>query len=783
LEIKFKTEGELKTIPYIKGGKLIKLVGKNGVGKSMAAIFLEIVCGNYKFKNEAQFNQIKSRFKKSVIKIITQTDEIEITIAPGTWIYNKTEFKLENSSIGFFRINGNRVDFQQFKNFLFVKIIRGNENLETQIDLITDTFIEILDKYSLKNREFISKIKDYQNSFSKSVNIDLIKKYDDWQEKYVKSITQLEKWENRYRDLSNNFKEIENKIKIIEKIKIWEENDPNFIKQKINEINIEIEKFNKKYEENVLNLNKLEERLRDLEEHERQQVQEYVQKKQKIITEKNNFIEKINEKFPNNVKAIIKAKNLELVENLQENINKNLEDIINNFESELESKETRYLINLHNKLEEIRNIIEECIADGLGDQYIIDEVYNDIELKISIEEFKRFLDNTILLLEHNPEHAYIKEKMEELKKEIEEKQIFLKFIKEWKKLIDKEEKLRDIKKNITDNTLDQFLEPELIKQYIDKQDLLYNENSQIKLKLQELTLNLNNLQNRLELTKNLESKNVLYNQLENYYEKIPSNLETELENLITESNDIHEEMKALELNITEENKKKSQIQEKIQKIKSEILKIAKQNNFNTLNEWKEYVVSHLDKINKLLNEYLIPFSDYLANVKKSFYAIKEYNNVSKSTYIDLISEVYNQFFLNTYNKASYFEHVFKDYDSIMNFDIIKKTINFIKKDKSIDSRSLNDFSSGEKAYAFIRAMISMINSEAIYKILFIDEANALLDYIRANDLEELQIKMIEGGKLDKIINIFPIQEIPNKLNENYEKEYNEFGYYQEVLKE
>ena len=76
----------------------------------------------------------------------------------------------------------------------------------------------------------------------------------------------------------------------------------------------------------------------------------------------------------------------------------------------------------------------------------------------------------------------------------------------------------------------------------------------------------------------------------------------------------------------------------------------------------------------------------------------------------------------------------------------------------------------------------MIRLNAKYKILFIDEANALLDYIRAGDLENLQLKMIKNGELDKIINMFPIHETPDQLSEEFRNELNKYGYYQEIVK-
>lgn len=781
MEIDFTTKGELITIPYIKNGKLIKLIGKNGVGKSMAAIFLELSCGNHHFKNEEQYKEIKTRLKECNINLNSNTDKIEVTITPGTWIYNKDEFKLEENSIGFFKLNNKRIDINQLRDLLSIKVIRGNENLETQIELITDIFMEIIDKYLIKNADYIEKLKVYQKAFSKSVNLNLIYKYREKQEGFAELAKIKIENQTKYDEVLEKLEIAKKKIELSEKIIMWNENDPITIKKEIEGVEFDIQNYETKYDENVAELQKTEEKLKDIEKTKKKQIQEYIEKKNKLVKSKNSLIKRIRQNFSEEAKEIMNAKSLNLIEEIENKKKEHLEIIQKYYDEEFGSK-AKFIITLIDKIKIIQGILDECIADGLEDQIIIDDFYNDVLLKVSVKQLKILIDNTILSLESKPEHISLKEKLEELNKDVKRKSTLLNFMSDWKKIIKKDIDLNKAKTNITDNTLDQFIEPEKIKQYFDEQDSLINDNSQIKMKLNDFILRLEKLNERYHLTENLKPKEEIFNSLNKYYKTLPVNFEEERDKLLGIKTKLEKSRDGIEYNLGNLKSRIKMLEGEITDIKSEIIKIAKKFDYSKLNNWENFVLNHSKKVQILINNLLIPFSDYIFIAKNAFYDIKERKSIRKNKYIELISEIYNQFFLDTYNKPSFFNYVFKDYESIKDFDIINNKINFIKKDKTIDSRSLSDFSSGEKAYAFIRAMISLINKNAKYKILFIDEANALLDYIRAGDLENLQLEMIKNGELDKIINIFPIHETPDQLSEEFRIEFNKYGYYQEIVK-
>lgn len=779
MKIKFSTKGELTTIPEIKPAKLMKVIGINGIGKSMAAVFLEIASGNYRFKNENQFIEIKNRFQECIIKIETNKDFLEIFLTPGTWVFNKNDFKLEEDSIGFFKQNGKTIVFDKFKEILSVKIVRGDENFETQLKLVSNIFIDILDKYLNDISTKISKIKEYQNNFDTKTNFKLLTKYKEIQNNYSELNNGITKAKDEFQKISSEIDILKTKINIIGSIIIWNENDPEVMQQKISSDKSQIEIYEKKFEDITIELNEIEKLIENIEKKKRVQIKKYIEEKNKQDKKKGLLIKKISKNFPNDVKDIIKAKNIEATENLIENKKDTLKNVKENYDLSI-TGEIKIKNTLLEKFKLIKNILNESISEGLGDRTIIEDYYEEIFLEIKIEELNNFIKNRILILEKSPEHITQIEKLEELSKDFNSIKLLLENIKEWKKIINKDNELQKWKTNLTSNNLDQFLEPEIIKNSLDKQDKLLNDKQQINMKLTGLKTELNEFSKRLELAKKLKTRDLLKSELQQFYSIIPDNLNDEKDKIEEELNLKITKKNGLEYNLDNLNNKKESLEKQINQIKEKMMKIASEFKYQTFLNWTNYLENHSKKIIKLINEIFIPFYDFIKRLRDLFFDIERDKPIKNIEYLPLISEIYNRFFLETYNNPSFFKYVFTGYKEIKDFDIIEKKIVFIKENNSEDHRSLIDFSSGEKAYAFIRAMINLFREKSKYKILFIDEANALMDYLRSGDLLDFQIELINEGHFDKIINILPIKNPPNK-DSKYYQEYSKTGYYQEII--
>ena len=781
MELKINTKGDLKTIPNIKSGKLIKLIGKNGVGKSLAAAFLEIICGKYQFENKNKFLKIKNSFSESKIIIDTNKDLFEILITPGTWKFDAKSFKIKENTIGFYKLNGKEISFKDFINHFSVKVIRGDENFETQLKLVSDMFIEYLERIISQIEYQKSEIKNYNSNFVEKIRFDLIEEYEHYQENYANIEEEKDSINEKYQKILDEIEHKESKKEIIGKVLLWRENNPTDLNVKINAKESEIEEYENDLEEITIDLNKIEKRISEIEEEKREQINKYMEGKKKNERDKNILIDKISKRFPEEVNEITNCDNLELVKKLEEKKNETLNKIKKKQEEEY-SGEIKIKNSLLEKLSQVKRIFDDGLAEGLGSEIVIEGYDEQGQLiKLNMENLNELLNEKIIELKESPEHKARVKKLKSLEKEIKEKNKLLDFLNKWKKLIEKDKELEKWKKDISQDNLDQFVKPEIIKKSLDKQDRLLNEKQHIKMKISKFRNKRKRLKERLELTNGLESLKALEENLNKIYEKkLPEDLEKEKEKLKDRIENLNSKKSGLEFNLKRRIDKLKDLEAKIDKNKSQIMDKAKNFGYEKFSRWIKYCKQHYNKGKALINNILEPFLDYIEELRNLISRIRRNKRIKGATYLDLVSDVYNKFFLETYNNPSFFKYVFKGYKEIKKFDIEERDIIFIKENGAEDHRSLSEFSSGEKAYAFIRATINLFKENAKYKVLFVDEANALMDFMRSGDLLRYQGKLINNGKFDKIINILPIHEEPDESSEFYE-EYEEKGYYQKII--
>ncbi|KKN42878.1 hypothetical protein LCGC14_0708750, partial [marine sediment metagenome] len=170
-----------------------------------------------------------------------------------------------------------------------------------------------------------------------------------------------------------------------------------------------------------------------------------------------------------------------------------------------------------------------------------------------------------------------------------------------------------------------------------------------------------------------------------------------------------------------------------------------------------------------------------------------------------INNEFDDIFKNIYGRKEFFEYVFKDYSRIKKFDILNKTIVFETAAGLEETRDLEEFSSGEKTYAYCRSIISMNANVAKFNILILDESYALLDSDHSQNLYRFQEQMINEKNISKFINILPFKDnfkdlitmleknlkdaekgnselIKSQLDitKSFQKDVSKRGYYQEI---
>jgi len=768
MELSFQSSGLLKIIPKIKKGGIIKLSGRNGIGKSMAAIFLEIAAGNHRFDDEDTFLEIKKHCTDCKIDIKLDYETLSIKMTPGLWKFKKNEKKVVEKTIGRYLFNGKSIDFAEFKKILDVKVIRGNENLEEQINIISNFFIDVITDYYEKNKNINLRLKTYQANFYQIFDKNAIDEYKDSQHIYETTETEIIEREKQFQEINSTLKEKQEISTILQKIINWQENDPKKITEEIQRISSDLEE--KKADLDLINkkIRNFEQKISKLEEKVKNQIEEIRDSREKLNIKRINLIGQIKRNFGDLSDDIIQAKDLEIIEDILTS----QKNTLINHEQQLRKvvQDNKITFELIGKIESIQNIVNESIGEGFENEWIIDSFIQDDLVQINFGDFSEYLTERINVLKSNMGSNNVEEQIIEIRKSLELKKDLIKIIEEWKgNFIE----LRDLKKkfqNLRKNKLDQFIGIENVKDFIELEEKERKNKENLEIIITDLQIKKSKLEERKEFTKNLEPLEELKDLLKKYSLTSAVNYKEELDRCYEEIDGL----KANSLNIKQEldtlRTKRTKLETHIDVIRKKLTNIALESDFSNFKDYLDYFERHDDKLSKLINLFSQSV-DSLKSLRDTIDFIMRKKKIKNKSVLNIVNTVYNDFFLDTYNQPEFFELVFQGYRRIKSFNIQNKKIEFLTNSGSLAERSLKDFSSGEKSYAFIRAMMSMSMSDSKYRVIFIDEANAVLDYIRSGDLLKFQEQLIRNKQISKIINILPIHEDLKDLIEEKKKQY------------
>ena len=570
------------------------------------------------------------------------------------------------------------------------------------------------------------------------------------------------------------------KIDLVRNIIIWIDNNPDDLKTEIRELNLKLEKSKKRADEILVELKEIDDKIKNIEQEKRSFIREYLDTKDKYEKRKLNLYRKFSKNYAEEASEIRKAEDLEFIEKWESKKYVRLKEMQSQL-NELFYGSQELTGHVVKKMSRLITILDESVAEGIGDQLFIDSYFKNDLLQITFEEIRKLVTDNLGNLGKNPEYKSLEKKISLINEEVKKLNAILDFIQKWKILLEKDNDLKRKRVEITNNSLDQLVQPEMVRKLLDRQDKLLIEQSQIDMQLSNQFTKLEDLNNKLKKTENLSSKQNLEREFREKYGSAPKEWNKLFDSMNETLKKEVSKKNGLEYMLNKINDNLDIIQKEINKNKNVIMSIAKSNNVYDLMEWNRYVKNHIKRIDIVINRILEPFKDHIKNIIMICSIVERKPSIEENSYTEYVFELYNRIFLATYKNPTFFKYLFQEYNTIKQFDIFSREIFFIKLNGAEERRKLSEFSSGEKAYAFIRAMISFLDENAKYKILFIDEANALLDFIYLKELLDFQNDLIDKRKVSKIINILPIGEDPIEDSEFY-TEYNEYGYYQEILR-
>ncbi|MHA1386325.1 MAG: hypothetical protein ACTSR3_21435, partial [Candidatus Helarchaeota archaeon] len=475
MEINFNVQGYVKSVPWIKEGRIINLAGDNGVGKSTAAMLMEMANGKHHFEDKRRFNSLINAIDKASIDFLFGDTSIQVDFTPNLWKYDKLEKKIKENSLGKYFKNGARIDIEEFKNDLSIQVIRGNETLSKQIEYIGIYFKDYLFGEIEKLQNKLEYLNNYKKKFAKNVKLEEIENYNLRQKEFSRESEIYESITEKYENLKKNFDELNKAKELLENLKFITKNDPVILKKKRMTLEMQINQKEKDHERVINEIKTYQRKISELEKHLDKEVSGLLAKREQLEKKFFDYIKKIKQlidvesKFHKYTPREIEE-GLEKEEIAKKNISKELHRIQAQGETQ---------ITIHNLIIELNQTSKKALETGFLDDFI--PLEGDTAagyVKLSFEDIFRLSQEKLIQIRGTEDFLDISEKIKDLNRKFKNKEKNIKLLSGFKDLV-LEQKVIEKKIQTRGGSLDSYQEDENIDHWIK----LINKNTEAKREL------------------------------------------------------------------------------------------------------------------------------------------------------------------------------------------------------------------------------------------------------------------------------------------------------------
>ena len=777
IEIKFQARPGLSIVPKIADGQLVWIRGFNGVGKTLAATMLVIASGGHRFERIREFESLKEALKYVDITVrINEKTDFAVKLTPGRWRLLEETMMIDSATLGQFYQKGKEITAEEFQRNFRAKIVKGNETLSTQIQEMISRNIAIFREWEDKAHLSLESYGDFVKELFTRLQIDRLKILGEKESK-------IEELEKQIFDFKSQMKEHEDVVQSLLALK---------------EIDDKIE-FTKKYDMKSLqeNLQRTNNELENLGDHTRQLRekrdslrssirQEIVSRKQRYdyLLRQSESLEgrirnskmdlfnalrdleiaiKFTELMPERVEGAVNEKKGEF-RKAEDNLKKQKEDIF--IKRELHETTTHIKGIL---ISEQEKLFGEVIAEGF-----LEAISQKIEL--TVDELRELVENRESIVQEQLASANIDEINAKLK--------------QLNNLIKQSESVLKVNKKLIDQNNDVKLFRREIKKFEemggDKTEPISREIKKLEDKIEETQFKIfehrrarEGIRNRIDQIRVMPSLESLYEQREEVFgsltQKFPFGKSTKITSDFIKTQ--QQATKTLEYKLAEiidfQRRLKKDVGAILKAIDRAVMDAVKSDELNFLFESIEEEIPAARKL-EIVKDRLDAFINYtdrdiLGNIEDIHIALeqmlkfqreKEAIEEYKAPHIgEALEKIFNNEFLRIYSKKDFMTHVFRGFEEIVGFDLKNNEISLRDQEGDISNRLISAFSSGEKAFTFALAMTSLFSREvASYKVLFLDEFGALLDFVKEDVLlQELEKEVFRKGKINKVVILLPVK--------------------------
>jgi len=788
INLSYKANPGLRMIDEIADGKVVWIKGYNGIGKSLAAKMLEIISGSHVFDNQGEFKSLMQSLDEADITIKHDDGKkIIAKVQPKKWVFNESMRMIEHESVGNFYENDKIISAQQFRDRFEARIIHGNESLPTQIStLITHSLDQFRTLGSLSG-DLGDLSKNFRSGIMEELQLGAVAEYD-----RVKS--QLAENEKNIEKNKKEIENFENDIALISKLMDIQSNIQMHNDYGNVDLSAEIKSSEEKLKELESNYRKLQD---ERNEHS-------YRSRELILRERSNYDAIINsmrqtkgelERLNKDILDEISELEIELFpeEELSSKIRERLRKLREEEERlDQEKKHERLLDEVLTKQSQILNALTNVEPDlDISNEIIahgrihpvdseIDITVNDLENMIKIQE------NALL----------------ERKRDVASKD----YARELERISDHQRKLENIRGMIgrkakVENeikTLDRRLRS-LVVSNKEEYDSFLRKIEEIDGNIRLNRIEVARIDSHLELLRNVRDK----------IGKIPllANLVAQRDAMAKDLNiapvridygflnEKHGEFKGfitlrqrelreLESNLVYLRHKKTEMEKYFER---QVQKIRTDQRYAFLQDWLKINASKKPAhILRKLAENLDGFVNTIGDITFRMKDIRNYHeellrliaqrpsDLSKTMPLKNLEEIFNNRLKEFYNDRIFMQYVFEGFNKIESFDLRENQINLTGPEGFFQARPITSFSTGQKAFAFSMAMMSLVfRRPSENRVLFLDEFGALLDYVREDILmEQVKEKVLDKNVVQKIVILLPVRERPEEVVDALQKQMN-----------
>lgn len=162
LEFEFDKNSSVKLLRKIPDTPRLKLLGYNGIGKTLTANMLASISGQSVWANQTKIDSLAKYLPYFIATLTIKDKKYKIEADVTKWKVDPISGAIQADSVGRISLNGTKIPPEQFWDEFKCHIVRGNEDINSQIEIMANG-LERTILYSIDN--FAKKLKSFTEDY------------------------------------------------------------------------------------------------------------------------------------------------------------------------------------------------------------------------------------------------------------------------------------------------------------------------------------------------------------------------------------------------------------------------------------------------------------------------------------------------------------------------------------------------------------------------------------------------------------------------------------------